>query len=242
MAADRLAPAFAPTVNETVPLPLPLAPDVTVIQDAVGTAVHAHPFGAVTVNDPVPPAAGTVMLGGALNVYVQLGAAPAWLTVNVKPAMEIVSERAAPRFGSTRYPTAPSPLPLLGVVNEIHDAVFVAVHVQIVGAVTLMELAPPIAGIDALGGLLMAYVHAGATCVTVNVWPAMVSVPFRGAPPLAATVNETDPLPLPDAPDVTVIHDTLLTAVHGHTDVVVTFTAGTLPPPAATAWVLRLIE
>jgi hypothetical protein len=55
----RLAlPVFAATVNDTVPVPEPLAVPVTVIQLAVLAAVQAQPAIVVTVNDPVPPAAG----------------------------------------------------------------------------------------------------------------------------------------------------------------------------------------
>jgi hypothetical protein len=42
----------------------------------------------------------------------------------------------------------------------------------------------------------------------------MVIVPLRAAPVLAATLNPTGPLPVPDAPDVTVNHGALLVAVH----------------------------
>jgi hypothetical protein len=53
--------------------------------------------------------------------------------------------------------------------------------------------------------------------VTVNVWPAMVIVSVRAAPVFAATVKLTDPVPIPVAPAVIVIHDgALLTAVHAH--------------------------
>jgi hypothetical protein len=41
-----------------VPVPEPLAVPVTVIQLAVLAAVQAQPAIVVTVNDPVPPAAG----------------------------------------------------------------------------------------------------------------------------------------------------------------------------------------
>ena len=67
MVAVRVAPGFGATVNATVPLPLPLAPEVIVIHDAPGTAVHVHPGDAVTLNEPVPPATGTVA-PEALNV------------------------------------------------------------------------------------------------------------------------------------------------------------------------------
>jgi hypothetical protein len=51
---------FAAALNATVPLPLPLAPLVTVSHDvSLLTPVHAHPAGAVTAVEPVPPAATT---------------------------------------------------------------------------------------------------------------------------------------------------------------------------------------
>jgi len=60
----------------------------------------------------------------------------------------------------------------------------------------------------------------------------MVSVPDRAAPLLAATAIVTAPLPLPLAPDAIEIHDTLLVAVHGHPDAVVTETEVPVDPPA----------
>ena len=60
MLSVRDAPVFAAAVNATVPLPLPLAPAVMVIHDAPVVAVHVHPAGAVTLKEPVPPAAGMV--------------------------------------------------------------------------------------------------------------------------------------------------------------------------------------
>ena len=67
----------------------------------------------------------------------------------------------------------------------------------------------------------------------MNVWLAIVIVPLRAAPVFAATVKPTDPLPVPLAPDVTVIQDALLTAfqVHVLTDVVTAI--GVPAPPAA---------
>ena len=41
-----------------------------------------------------------------------------------------------------------------------------------------------------------------------------VTVPVRAGPLLAATVNATEPSPLPLAPEVSEIHGTLLWAVH----------------------------
>ena len=62
-------------------------------------------------------------------------------------------------------------------------------------------------------------------CVTVTVLPAMVSVAERlDEVVLATTLSETVPLPLPEAPALTVSHDALLAAVHPHPVVPVTDT------------------
>ena len=55
---------------------------------------------------------------------------------------------------------------------------------------------------------------APSCCVIVCVCSAIVTVPERAPPVLAAMRNATDPLPLPCAPDVMVIHGALLFAVH----------------------------
>ena len=55
----------------------------------------------------------------------------------------------------------------------------------------------------------------GAACVTVNVFPAAAIAALRGLlPVLAATVNATLPLPVPDVPDVRLIHVAVVVAVH----------------------------
>ena len=51
----RAAPAFALTVNATVPLPLPELPLEIAIQVAFDVAVHEQPPSAVTVTVPDPP-------------------------------------------------------------------------------------------------------------------------------------------------------------------------------------------
>jgi len=63
----------------------------------------------------------------------------------------------------------------------------------------------------------------------------MVTVPVRGPPVLAAMLSATEPLPLPCAPDVMVIHDALLLAVHVHPFNVDTATLA-LPALALTVW------
>ena len=75
---------------------------------------------------------------------------------------------------------------------------------------------------------------AAAACVTVNVWPAMVRMPERTPPVLAATLNVTEPSPLPLAPEVTVTHAGLLSAVQAQPVPADTATVP-VPPEAAIA-------
>src|SRR5262245_30390136 len=51
-------------------------------------------------------------------------------------------------------------------------------------------------------------------CETLNERLAIATVPVRAGPPLAAIPIVTVPLPVPDAPLVTVSHVALLVAVH----------------------------
>jgi hypothetical protein len=67
----------------------------------------------------------------------------------------------------------------------------------------------------------------------VNARPAIVRVPVRDAPVFAATLNATEPFPDPVEPDVSVIHDAPLVAVHPHPLCADTATV-TAPPAAAT--------
>ena len=80
-----------------------------------------------------------------------------------------------------------------------------------------------------------------AACVTVNVCPAMVRVPERAPPVLAATLNATEPFPLPLAPEVTVTHPGLLPAVQAQPLPADTATVPD-PPDAAIAELVEPIE
>ncbi len=74
----------------------------------------------------------------------------------------------------------------------------------------------------------------GATldCVTVNAWPPTVIVPDRPSVEVfAATVYETEPLPMPD--DDVVSHAASLVAVHGQFDCVITLNVPDMPPDGA---------
>ncbi len=144
----------------------------------------------------------------------------------------IVPSRRSPRLADTRHATVPLPLPLVPDVIVIHDVLVDAVHAQPAGAVTLTgEPGPASSSTVSLFGEIE-YVH-GAAWVTVNVCPAIVNVPVRALPLCEATVNPTDPLPVPVAPDVTVIHDAALVAVHVQPAAVETTTGDPAPPAAA---------
>ena len=56
----------------------------------------------------------------------------------------------------------------------------------------------------------------------MNVFPATVMVALRAAPPFAATRYSTEPLPLPDSPDVMVSQLAFPVAVHAQPDPAVT--------------------
>ena len=106
------------------------------------------------------------------------------------------------------------PLPVAPVLTVIHVALLVAVQAQPAGTVTVTVPVPAaavtMAEVDEIAG-----VHDMALCVTVNVDPAIVSVPTRlVVVVLAAMLKVTVPDAEPDAPALTVIHATLLTAVH----------------------------
>ena len=78
-------------------------------------------------------------------------------------------------------------------------------------------------------------------CETVNVWPATVSVPVRAAPVFAATVNATEPLPVPEAPLEIVIQSALDEALQAQVLPAVT-AVDPLPPEASTDWLAGEME
>ena len=62
-----LVSVLAATVKLTVSLPVPLTPDVMMIQGALLVAIHVQPPCAVTVTLPVPPLLVTAWLAGAME-------------------------------------------------------------------------------------------------------------------------------------------------------------------------------
>ena len=82
--------AFGATVNVTVPLPLPLVLPVNVIHANELDADQEHPGAAVTVVDPVAPAAATDCDVGEIENVQPAGSC---VTVNVRPAIVAVAVR-----------------------------------------------------------------------------------------------------------------------------------------------------
>jgi hypothetical protein len=64
---ERASPAFAATEYRTDPVPVPVAPEVMVIQGAWLVAAHTHPAAVVTVTGAgVPPVAAVDALVGSM--------------------------------------------------------------------------------------------------------------------------------------------------------------------------------
>jgi hypothetical protein len=210
----------------TVPLPLPLVVPFSVSQESFDAAVHAQVEVVVTSTLDEPAAAPAGIVSGE-TVYEQVTAAAAWLTVTVWPAIVSVPERGdVSVFWAIVNDTVALPEPVAALVSVIHETFEAAVQPHEDGVVMSTLPEPAAAG----AGMVVAdneYEHDtdAAAWFTVNVCPATVSVPERGdASVLAATENCTVPLSVPDAPAVTVSHETSATAVHAHSAVVVTFT------------------
>ena len=146
------------------------------------------------------------------------GGAAACDTVKVWPATVSVPVRAGPGFTAAANASVPLPVPAAAPVSVNHAALVLAVHAHVAAeAVTATEPEPPLSATSCDAGEIV-NVHGGggaaAACDTVKVCPPMVSVPVRAAAVFAATLNATVPLPVPEAPLVTVNHAALALAVH----------------------------
>ena len=144
-------------------------------------------------------------------------------------------------FASTLNAIVPLPVPDAPVAITSHGALEAAVHVQVpADAATAIEPAVAPSPTFCEGGESENVHGAGgamaAACDTVKVCPAIVSVPERGVVVFAAIANPTEPLPVPDAPLVTVSHGAFDAAVQ--VQVVAEAVTATLPAPpvSATSW------
>jgi hypothetical protein len=155
------------------------------------------------------------------------------VTVNVCPPIVSVPVRPGPLFAAAVKLTLPLPVPLAPAVIVNQPSLLAAVQLQPAGAVTAIAGVdgPPAAGTVRLVGLIVT--AQPLLCVTVNVWPPIVSVPVRSGPVFAAAVKVTLPLPVPPAPAVIVSQPSLLAAVQLQPAGAVTAIAGVDGPPAA---------
>jgi hypothetical protein len=129
--------------------------------------------------------------------------------------------RAVPVLATALNATVPLPVPDAPLVTVSQGTLAAAVQAHDAAeAVTAVDPVPPAADTDCAFGAIV-NVHGGggggaaAAWVTVNVFPAATIVADRvDVVVLAATVKATAPLPVPDSPDVRLIHATLVDAVH----------------------------
>ena len=147
----------------------------------------------------------------------------ACVTVNRRPAIIKLPVRCVVLvLGAIVKLTEPAPEPVAPLVMVIQEAPLPAVQLQPVVVVTATDPVPPAAVTVWLVGEIESE-HADAFCVTVNVWPPIVTVPVRDCvAALAVTLNVTRPLPLPPPPPETVNQLALLTAVQAHPSAAVT--------------------
>ena len=137
----------------TVPLPVPLLPDVIARNEppVVTEAVQVQWLAVLTVNVTVVAESLTGMTSG---VTVKEHAAAAWVTTNDWPAIVSVAVREAPVFAWTASVTDPLPVPLPPVtVIHVGAPVVVQLHAEVVVTATGVE--PPAAVGLALVGLML---------------------------------------------------------------------------------------
>src|SRR6187397_1321353 len=106
-------------------------------------------------------------------------------------------------FAATTTSKVPGPVRApAGTVTKPASAV--AAHAQSAEAATVAVAVPPVATNEAFDRESPVTHDGGAAWETETVRPAIVSVPLRAAPPLAATAIDTEPLPIAAALLVTV--------------------------------------
>lgn len=163
----------------------------------------------------------------------------AWFTVSRAFWVSMRPDRDPPRFTPTAYEKVPLPARFDPFVTVIHELLLSAVHRQPVCVVIEAVNEPPNDDTDSVVGVT-ANVHS--TCVTVNVWPAIVIVPVRLDPLKLENVNATVPLPLPLDPDVICSQPTFEAAVHVQPAPVVTAIAEPVPLSLPTVCEVGVIE
>lgn len=155
------------------------------------------------------------------------------MTVAVWPFTVIVADRLLVRaFAAALRTTVPAPAPPAPEVIVSHDALLVALHVQLAAVLTARFSIPPAGGTDWVVGVTPKVQASDAAWATVTVCPAIVNVPVRlAADAFAAAEKVAVPLPVPVAPPVIVSHPALLIAFHAQPEPPDTVTLP-LPPVA----------
>ena len=152
-------------------------------------------------------------------------------TVTVWPPIVTVSERATPLFAAAVMTTLPLPVALAVAVRN--DELVDAVQPQVDAAVTAtLAVPPPLLILTAVVERVTVQPTGASApdCVKLTTLPPIEMLADRAAPVFAATLYATDPLPLPDAPELIVRKLALLTAVHAQPVAAVT---GIVPVVAA---------
>jgi hypothetical protein len=155
--------------------------------------------------------------------------APACVTVTACPATVTVPVReVVDVLAATVNVTAPFPEPLTGD-TVIQLAPEFAFHPQPDGfATVIVNVPPPLPGVSPVGDT--EYVQAAGACVTVTVFPAIVTVPVRDVVAVfAPTVIVVVPEPVPLVGDI-MIQLAPVEADHAHPEPAVTLITQ-LPPP-----------
>lgn len=147
VALRAVADVFAAIERVTVPVPVPLAPSVMVIQLTVLVVVQAHVLeDALTVNLTPSLLALTEIGEGTSNEQEDVLLAPACVTVTDFPAMVSVALRAVVAvFAASARATEPVPAPLAPAVTVIQLGALVVVQVQVLAdgvTFTLLLVAP----------------------------------------------------------------------------------------------------
>ena len=133
---------FLSTEYTTVPLPVPVLPDVTAIHAVVLTADHWHWSPALIANVPVALSLPNEAFAGEMSIVH--GAWPSSLTATDWPAIVNVPVRSvALGFGVRLTLTTPFPAPLAPPVMLIQPLSDEAVQVHWAPAVTVTDPEPP---------------------------------------------------------------------------------------------------
>jgi hypothetical protein len=179
-------------------------------------------------------AAGALTIVTVTCAVLAADAKPAGVTVTV--AVDPFAGAATPALSETDSAVAPDPL-----AGDTCSQLWFDVAVQATGFPLLWEIVSCCAAVELSDAPVLTpmFSFAGetpmvgsASCETVTVFPATVTVPDRLAPVLTAEVNESDPLPLRPVPFVTVNQLVEVVAVQAQLLPVVT---ATTPVPADAA-------